>query len=287
MSSVKKLDVNKIVENVEKLHSLPTIYHQLDKAINDPHSSTNQISAIISEDTSLTARLLKLANSAFFNFPSKVDTITMAVSIIGTRQIRDLALATSVIEMFDGIPENVINMESFWKHSIGCGVSARVLGNFRNSNNVETFFVAGLLHDLGSLAVYSQIPKAAKKILTYTKEKHVALVDVERKLMTADHPTIGSMLLKKWKLPHHLVEAVQYHHNPSKNLTPSDLCDTIHIADIISTGLALGDSGDTMVPKLDIDALSRSKITDSMLSKVVKTMDKQYQDFINIVLNKE
>ena len=287
MSSAKKLDVNKIVENVEKLHSLPTIYHQLDKAINDPHSSTNQISAIISEDTSLTARLLKLANSAFFNFPSKVDTITMAVSIIGTRQIRDLALATSVIEMFDGIPENVINMESFWKHSIGCGVCARVLGTFRNSNNVETFFVAGLLHDLGSLAVYSQIPKAAEKILGYAKEKHIALIDVERKLMTADHATIGSMLLKKWKLPHHLVEAVQHHHTPSKSLSPSDLCDTIHIADIISTGLALGDSGDIMVPKLDIDALSRSKITDTMLSRVVKTMDKQYQDFVNIVLNKE
>lgn len=287
MSDRKKIDVNQIIDNVEKLYSLPTIYHQLDAAINDPHSSTAQIGNIISEDTSLTARLLKLANSAFFNFPSKVDTITMAVSIIGTRQIRDLALATSVIEMFDGIPEDVINMESFWQHSIACGVSARVLGMMRHSNNVETFFVTGLLHDLGSLAIYSQAPKAAKKILDYVKGKQIALSDIEKKVMTADHSIVGSMLLKKWKLPHHLVEAVQHHHNPSAALTSSDLCDTIHIADVISTGLCLGNSGDPMVPKLDLDALQRSKVSETMLPKLLQTMDSQYQDFVSIVLSDE
>lgn len=285
MADNSSINVDQLVDNVEKIHTLPTIYYRLDEAINNPSSSTSVIGEIISEDTGLSARLLKLANSAFFNFPSRVDTISMAVSIIGTRQIRDLALATSVINMFDGIPDDVINMQDFWKHSIACGVCSRSLGHLQNATNAETYFVAGLLHDVGSLAIYSQIPGAASKVLNYAREKQLSLTDVERKAFKADHATVGAKLLRRWKLPSHLVEAIQYHHTPSKAPIPNTLVDSVHIADIVATGMRYGNSGDLMVPVLDTNTLERTRTTENLLPKVVKSMNRQYKEFMEIVMD--
>lgn len=285
MADNSVINVDQLVENVEKLHSLPTVYYRLDSAINDPHSSTSAIGEIISEDTGLSARLLKLANSAFFNFPSKVDTISMAVSIIGTRQIRDLALATSVVRLFDDIPDDIISMQDFWQHSIACGVCTRNLGYLQNASNAEAYFVAGLLHDIGSLAIYSQIPKAATKILEYINANHVSLTEVERKALKSDHAIIGSKLLKLWRLPPTLVEAVQYHHTPSKASVTTALIDSVHISDIVATAMMYGNSGDPMVPALDTAALERARVSENQLSKLVENMDKQYHEFIEIVMD--
>ena len=128
-----------------EIPSLPMIFTRIDEAVNNPRSSLADIGRIISEDSSLTARLLKIVNSAFYSFPSKIETISRAVTVVGTQQLRDLALATSVMKLFQGIPPDLINMEAFWKHSIACGVAARVLAAHKREANIERFFVAGIL----------------------------------------------------------------------------------------------------------------------------------------------
>jgi HD-like signal output (HDOD) protein len=130
------------------------IFTRIDEAVNNPRSSLADIGRIISEDSSLTARLLKIVNSAFYSFPSKIETISRAVTVVGTQQLRDLALATSVMKLFQGIPPDLISMEAFWKHSIACGVAARVRGSKREAN-IERFFVAGILHDIGRLILHA------------------------------------------------------------------------------------------------------------------------------------
>jgi len=139
-----------------KIFSLPSIFLRLDDAINDLRSSVTDIGNIISEDQGLTVRMLKLANSPLYGFPSKIETISKAVLIIGTKQIRDLTLATSMLQVFKGIPEDFITMETFWRHSIACGVIARIIAGYRREPNVETFFTAGILHDIGRLIMYTR-----------------------------------------------------------------------------------------------------------------------------------
>jgi HD-like signal output (HDOD) protein len=96
-----------------RLSSLPQIYFKINDVINDPESSFGDVAKIISNDTSLSLRLLKIVNSSFYNFPSEIDTISHAISIVGTAQLRDLALATMVLTAFGDFPEEFINMESF------------------------------------------------------------------------------------------------------------------------------------------------------------------------------
>ena len=119
-------NVRALVRESPTLASLPMIYTRLTEAIDNPRASTMQIADIIASDSALTARLLRLVNSAFYAFSSRIDTVQQAVLLIGTQPIRDLALATSVLSVFPGIPSELVSMQSFWEHSITTGVTAHV-----------------------------------------------------------------------------------------------------------------------------------------------------------------
>ena len=109
-----------VVGMAGEMATLPVIFVRINEAVENPNSSFSEIAQIISGDSALSARLLKIVNSAFYGFSNKIETISHAITIIGTAQLRDLVLATAVIEKFQGLPSKNINMKSFWLHSISC-----------------------------------------------------------------------------------------------------------------------------------------------------------------------
>ena len=121
-------------------------------------ATVEQISSIIMQDAGLSARILRIVNSAYFGFPRKIDTVSRAVMIVGTQQVHDLTTATSVVKLFQRIPERFVSMGSFWKHTVACGLAARVIAGMKREPNVERFFVASILHDLGRLMNVRQDP---------------------------------------------------------------------------------------------------------------------------------
>jgi HD-like signal output (HDOD) protein len=195
------LEARDLVKSAGSISSLPMIFNRINDAVNNPRSSIADIGRVISEDPGLTARLLRIVNSAFYSFPSKIDTISRAVTIVGTQQLRDLALATSVMKVFKGIPEDLINMEAFWCHSIGCGITARVLASHRREANLERYFVTGMLHDIGRLLLFMNLPKQSRAALMRCQQSEELLYQVERKEIGFDHATVGSALLQAWNLP--------------------------------------------------------------------------------------
>lgn len=118
-----------LVEGVDKLVSLPDIYYRLEESIVDPTSTVVVVANLLRCDPDLCARMLRMANSAFYSFPTEIETIERAVSTIGLRQIRELVLVTSIVKAFEGIPPGTVNMETFWEHSLAVGIMARELGN--------------------------------------------------------------------------------------------------------------------------------------------------------------
>jgi len=151
---LRKIDPQRLVQGIVKVASLPSIYLKIEKAIADEKTSNNDLADIVAEDTALAAKLLRLANSAMFSFPSKISAIPQAVTIIGSRQLRDLVLACSVTSVFKDMPAQLVDMESFWRHSVASAVTARILSQTRNDSNIESAFVAGLLHDIGRLFLF-------------------------------------------------------------------------------------------------------------------------------------
>lgn len=256
--------------------SLPLVLIRLNEAVNNPFTAIIDIGKIISEDQGLTARLLRIANSPFYSYPSKVDTITKAITIIGTQQIMDLVLATSAMKLFKGIPGELITMESFWHHSIACGSIARILAQFRREQNIERFFVAGVLHDIGRLVICTKMPQEALELLTRCKNNSEIMYKVEREALRFDHADVGEVLLKEWKLPASLIEMVAFHHYPSRAKNYGIDASTIHIADIIAHALQIGNSGELLVPPLDSAAWDMIKLSPSILSPLMEQADRQF-----------
>ncbi|MBI3128927.1 MAG: HDOD domain-containing protein [Candidatus Tectomicrobia bacterium] len=269
------LNLRQLLGPDDSVPSLPTVFHQLDVAVNNPRSSMRQVAEIISADQALSARLLKLVNSAFFGFPSRIETITHAVTIVGMQQLRDLALATSIVQMFKGIPIALLNPKSFWMHSIASGTAARILASYHQEPNVERFFVAGLLHDIGHLVLYRHQADLAKETLLRSIEAGRVLYQVEREMMGTDHAEVGGELLSFWKLPPSLAEAVRFHHLPCGSGRYPLEASIVHLSDVIANALQLGTSGERHVPPLEPRAWDGLKLPVSILSPAVSQLEQQ------------
>jgi len=272
----------KFIGENTKLSTLPDVYKQLLGTIAKPSSSTYDIENVISKDTNLSARLLKIVNSAFYGYPSKIDTLSRAVSIIGTRQLSTLCMGVNIIHIFNKIPSGLINMKMFWKHSVLCGICARILAGYKNIQNTERMFTAGLLHDIGRLVCYNYLPKESFYAVMTAKDGCQLLYLTERDIFNLDHATIGGHLLNKWQMPPSLEDMVCYHHEPqkSKNQVESSI---IHLADVMANAMGIGTSGERLIPPLHREAWMRLGMTPNILSLTIEQADHQLEDVFKVI----
>lgn len=273
-----------LVKGVTGVVSLPLIYIRLTKVINQYSSSNRDIGRIVGEDPGLTARLLRLVNSAYYGFPNKIGTVSHAIVVIGTQQLVDLALATSVIKIFKHIPKEMVDMESFWKHSLACGIFARELAVQRRGKNVEQLFVAGLLHDIGELIIITKNGKQANQALSRCRDSGELLYEAEQEIMGYDHAEVGYALLETWNLPEVIQEAVGYHHHPEMAKRHPVEAAIVHVADIMAIALQMGSSGEDLVPPLVPEAWESLDLSSNILPLILDEAEQQYNEIANIFL---
>lgn len=278
------LDAERIVTNVLKVAALPAVALKFSEAIKNPLTSNQDLENIVSEDSALAAKVLMIANSALFNFPSKIDTISKAITIIGHKQLSEIILSCSIVAMFKDIPQDVIDMDKFWRHSIAVATTARILASSRREQNIEKFFTAGLLHDIGKLILFIEAPKYIKEVLDKSAESNSLMHKVEQEVLGFDHAKLGAMLLKKWKLPEEIVSSVHYHHMPS--ISSGNIVNPaiIHISDIISHALAYGSSGEKFVPTLNEKAWNALGLDVEIISPVIDQLSVQHKEVIKYIL---
>lgn len=279
--------MEQMVRDVSTIHSLPMFYSQLSEAIDHPRSSIADIAKIISEDLGLTARILKLANSPLFGCYSKIETITQAVTIIGVLQVRDLALALSVMDVFAGIPESMVNMEQFWRHSLAAGLAARLLATSQREASLERFFVAGILHDIGRLVMYIRVPEISLELLERCRSTGELLHRAERDRFGFDHADVGGALLRRWKIPARVAEPVERHHQSKKAEQYPREASILHFADILAHALQIGNSGEPLVPQLDHAVWERLSISTHFLPTLVQQVDATYSDTVRVLFRSD
>lgn len=274
----KKITVEGVVEKIDTLYSLPLFYDRLNEKINHPRSSLADIGKVISEDQGLTVRLLRLANSPLFGYHSKIDSITKALILIGTQQLRDLALAVSVMGSFKNIPNDLMDMKLFWKHNIACGILSRSIAIYRREVNQERFFVSGMLHDVGILVICSAIPESVRQIHLNRNSCTELFYASERKLLGFDHGAVGGALLAKWNIPLNIAEPVSFHHAPDASLKYPLETATIHLADIICQTMGLILPADPQISPVDNTAWKMLDIPVSQLDTIIKQSEAQIQE---------
>lgn len=207
---------DELISETTELVSLPDIYVRIKAVIYDPESTMTDVADVLSHDPAICARMLKVANSAFFSASSKVETVKAAIRLLGTQQVHDLVLAATITKAFPDIPDNLINMEDFWVNSVRCGLLARLLAEQCNSTDGERFFVGSLLHDMGHLIMYQTVPEESQEALITARQNNRPLYRVERDIVGCDYGQVGSQLMQNWNFPESWVEAVRYHNEPAE-----------------------------------------------------------------------
>ncbi len=248
-----KPSIEAILAGAGELSALPDSWQRIDAVVARSSASTAQIAEAIALDPGLSARLLRLANSPMYGLNQRVERLSQAVHLIGTRQLRELALAATVIDLVSGGSGRRERIDAFLRHSTATGLCARAIAAHRREANIERFFVAGLLHDLGLFTFEIAEPVLVSELLATAKARGEPLERVEAGRLGFDHAAIGGALLQRWNLPTSLSEPVAWHHQPVAAPTCRVEAAVVHIASITIELLGFGGEHGVSTP-LDLPA---------------------------------
>lgn len=207
-----------LVEQASGIYALPEIYAQLNRKLADPHASNPQIADVVQLDAGLSSSLLKIVNSAFYGFPSTISTISQAISIIGRNELAELVLGKSVISVFNQLAVKPEILQTHWRRSLLCGLLSKQLGKQIPGCEAspDSLFVAGLLHDIGKLVIWHEVPDLSNELLELELEpdESKSYLLKEREQLGFDHTLVGALLLESWKLPELLVTTTRFYATP-------------------------------------------------------------------------
>lgn len=244
-----------------RLISLPDIYLRLRAVLDDPEFSMSDVADVVSKDPGMAARLLRLVNSAFFGLATKIETVTRATSLLGTQQVHDLVLATSVADTFDGMSSQVMDMHRFWRRSVHCGVLSRSLANECNVLDSERLFVAGLLRDIGHLVMYQTLPELCEKAMEQAARSGDPLFKVEQEVIGLDYARVGGVLMRQWDLPKTLTQATEFHIEPGRCTDSALEAAIVHLAALMVESADSGEGLDSWQGRVDATAWQTTRLT--------------------------
>lgn len=266
-----------LIDDVSGLVSLPEVVLRLNQMVGDDQSTAADIAKIINQDPGLTTRLLKLANSPMYGTSRQIDNVARAVTLLGHKQIRDLAFSTVASKMFKGMLNEVISVEDFWRHSLYCGLLARTLAQASKIASPDALFTAGLLHDIGQLIIFHRMPEQAHQIilLTVQGEANKDMVSAEHDVIGFDHTEVGAQLARNWHLPEVLCECIAYHHNPAQAPHFPNEVAVVHIANVIAS-LPYSDFPTAEdLQRIDSAALARVKLSTEKFNEAISLAQAQ------------
>jgi len=270
-----------LVENVLQLICLPEIYLRLQQIIDDPLHTREQVAEIVAYDPSLSARVLRIANSSYYSFPREIETVASAVGIIGELDLRNLVLATSVVGSMNALNYKAVNIDEFWLHSLRCGINARLIARSVGGVNPEVMFLAGILHDLGILVIYQHDTALAAALSRHIDEKHQLRDQAERELLGFDHAEVGALLIEAWGLPEELSELTRCHHQYQLAQHSKQAALMLALANLLAnqkTGQAVESDPrfTAMIEQLEMDQ--------SDIAEIMENSEQQCSEVKNIIL---
>ncbi|MFP4071525.1 MAG: HDOD domain-containing protein [Desulfovibrionales bacterium] len=273
--------VTDLVEHEVKLVTFPDIYFKVRDVIDSLTSTAGDIAEVVSKDTSLSLKILRLVNSPLYGFSSSVQSVRRAVTLLGFIELSTLTLGIIVVRTFEDIPSRLLNMKSFWRHSVAVGVLAELLAGEMGMNNRERFFVAGMLHDAGRLVMVKNLPRSYTEALLYSRANGVPLVEAEQDVFGFNHGQVGGKLLNAWSIPLVLESLVRFHHTPMIAPDPREAA-VIHWADIMAIGLKYAQGGSVLVPPLIPGAWEALGISPDCLQGIVEKADREIETILSI-----
>ncbi len=214
-------DAKELLSRVQELPPLPAVAARVMRMADDDKTSAMDLSQVLSADQALTAKLIKISNSAYYGFARRVSTVREAVLVLGFKQVRQVAVGTAIMTAFKGPKrDDVFDLDLFWGHSVAVAVAAEALAKKTRAAKPEDAFTAGILHDIGRLVIRQAMPDEFRTAVTWARNGECSLHEAELEATGYAHDEVGRALGEEWKFPMHLIDAIAGHHNEA--LTPGN-----------------------------------------------------------------
>jgi len=229
--------IKALVGDVNNLPTPPVVFAQISRVIDDENASAYDIAGILSEDPAMSAKVLRLSNSAFYGFSNPVPTVKQAIVVLGFNEVKNVVLSASALSAFKKSSRNQEDEDIFWRHSLAVAVISRMLTRTRRVDRLlqaETAFSAGLLHDIGKMVVSCYAPAEFQKIRELQAKQPLPDILAEDEVMGFNHTHIGTFLGQHWNLPSELLDTIMYHHSPGLADDSSLYAAVINLADYLA-----------------------------------------------------
>ena len=248
--------IEKLVDQIESLPTLPVISQRIMEIAGKEDSTIQDMAFIIEKDQALATKVLKIANSSFYGFLSRISSLEHALALLGDNEVKAIVLGASVYNFFSNGKGGVIDRGRFWKHAIICSQVAKYLATHFEVRNNDALFLSGLIHDMGKVVLDQYLHEEFVQIVDYITSEHTSFSKAEKKIIGTTHYQIGAKILKQWKFPSHVIMQVFYHHAPWYDKNDPVQSIIIYLANIFTKA-----SGYTCHPEeksLDLKKLAES-----------------------------
>jgi putative nucleotidyltransferase with HDIG domain len=271
--------VARILAHVDDLPTLPTTVTQVLRLVDDPGCSVAALGKLVSGDPVLSARVLRLANSAYYGFPRAIAAVPQAITLLGLSTLRNVALSAGVFSMFrGGSARGTLDLWALWRHSVATAATAKLVARRAGYSPAEKAFTAGLLHDLGKLLIVRYLPGSLREILDLVAAENVAIGDAEQRVLGVSHPAFGAWLAARWNFPASLVDAIAFHHHPMHADDGQPLAGITSVADLLVRRAGIGSGGDDLAREMDPLVLQSLALTDADLDELADALAERRDD---------
>lgn len=276
-----------LIDDTAALVSPPDVCLKINELVADERTSIEDIAAVVIRDPGLTAKVLKLANSPYYGLATKVDTVSRAVMLLGMHELQKLVTALCAVQSFSKLSSAVTNMNSFWRHAVYTGLAAQALARHASVLHPERLFVAGVMHDIGTLVINQRFPELAEIAIREAAGNEDELYRIEHERLGFDHAYLAGLMLHQWRLPSALVDAVTSHHVPHRALVAPVDAAIIKVADVIANFSGTGSYSETVAREDAYDAslLQRFGISlNCSNDELMDEVDRQFVDSIYLIV---
>lgn len=256
------------LDGLRELPSLPQVIIDLQSAISREDVSIDTIADTVSLDQALAAKALRVANCSFYGVPGRVVSIRQAIGMLGLRSVSTVLTIAAVSQSIPRPSCTGFDMERYWRHSVAVALCARSIARTLHLD-ADVAFTAGLLHDLGRLALASQAPACLSDALRRRDELDCTMLEAERATLGTDHAVLGSQVAARWRFGPAIVDAIRFHHEPP-TAPQATVIDVVHIADGVAHALDLAGDPNELVPPLDPTAWNRAGLTEGQMLLVLE-----------------
>jgi putative nucleotidyltransferase with HDIG domain len=281
----RKMNLDRIVETINTIPTLPSIYQNLINVMEDPNATSEDVAKVISYDQAASFTVLRIANSPLFGLTGNISSISQAVMHLGFIEIRNIVLALSVINLVktnNSFPK--LTATGLWKHSIAVGTASKLIAQTVAPRESENAFLGGILHDIGKLILMIYFEKDYQKVFENFDPTKEVISEAEKRVLGITHAEIGGMVAEYWEQPDLIVNMIKYHNTgfvESKFHEPTAI---VHLGDIYARAMGLGNPGDNMIPEPNHKIWEHIELPNDFFVLNITNITISYESIVSMLL---